>query len=156
MRVYFCSRQWSTRSVSFACIFFVSTTTYQIFFIVSQIQKNVECRSNILLLQFHLYIFGLDYYPTIWDLRLYIFVLDNNLPDKIMFSFNREETKYFWGVVIFNLFSSIVHFLKINKFSIIPLVSLKAKVCIELCAFSWCWCNCCLCESCYNCPNGWT
>ncbi len=72
------------------------------------------------------------------------------------FSFNRQETKYFWGVVIFNLFTLVVHFLKMNKCLIIPLVSLEARVCIELCAFSWCWCYCCLCESCYNCPSEWT
>ncbi len=65
-----------------------------------------------------------------------------------------NQSKYFWVVVIFNLFSAVVHFLKMNKCAIIPLVSLEARMCIELCAFSWCWCNCRLRESWYNHPDG--
>jgi hypothetical protein len=64
MLVYFCSQHWAKRSVCLACIFFVSTKTYQIHFIVSEWQYNVVCRSNILLLQFYLYIFVLNYYPN--------------------------------------------------------------------------------------------
>ncbi len=81
---------------------------------------------------------------------------DRTLYHSVMFNFNREETKYFWGVVIFNLFSLVVHFLKMNKCPIIPMVSLEAWVCTVLRAFSWCWCNCCLRESSYNCLYGWT
>ncbi len=48
MHVYFCSRNWSTWPVCFACIFLVSTTTHQIYFIVSESQYNVVQWYNIL------------------------------------------------------------------------------------------------------------
>ncbi len=83
MLVYFCSWQWSKWSVSFSCLFFVLATTYQIFFIVSELQYSVECISNILLLQFDLYIFVLDYSPNHLRFAPVYFILDNNLPDKI-------------------------------------------------------------------------
>jgi hypothetical protein len=63
---------------------FVSTTTYQIVFIVSELQYNVKCRSNILLFHISTCIFlFLAIIPTVLDLHLYIFVLDYNPPDKI-------------------------------------------------------------------------
>ncbi len=58
MLVYICSLQWSKWSVCFASIFLVSTTTYQTFFVVSELHYIIKCTSNILLLQFHLYILG--------------------------------------------------------------------------------------------------
>ncbi len=60
----FCFRHWAKWSVHLACIFFVSTNSYQIHFIVSERQYNVSCWSNLLLLQFYLYIFVLDFYPN--------------------------------------------------------------------------------------------
>ncbi len=74
---------------------------------------------------------------------------DGTLYHSFTFTFNRDETRYFWGVVIFYMFSLVVNFLKMHKCPIIPLVSMEAWMCIELCAFSGCWFNCCLCESCY-------
>ncbi len=63
--------------------FFVLTTNYQNVFIVSQLQWNGKRRSNILFLQFRLYFLFSTFIPTFCDSCLYIFVLDNNLPDKI-------------------------------------------------------------------------
>ncbi len=108
MLVYFCSRQWSKRSVWFACIFFVSTTTYQIFFIVSELQYSVNvdpiyCNySSTCLFLFSTII------PTVWDLCQYIFVLDNNLPDKIYCYW--ITVKYFVLIKVIDLSGMPVYF----------------------------------------------
>ncbi len=72
---------------------------------------------------------------------------DGTLYHSFTFSFNSDESKYFWGVGIFYMISMVVDFLNMHKCPIIPLVSLEAWMCIKLCAFSGCWCNSCLCES---------
>ncbi len=61
---------------------------------------------------------------------------DGTLYHSFTFTFNRDETKYFWRVVIFYMFSLVVHLLKIHKCPIIPLVSLEAWMCIELFVFT--------------------
>ncbi len=54
----------SKRVFLFSLYIFVSTYTSQIHLIVSELQYNVVCWSNLLLLQFYLYIFVLNFYPN--------------------------------------------------------------------------------------------
>ncbi len=84
MHVYFCSGLWSKWSVSCACIFLFSTTTYQIAYIVPQLQYNVSSWSIFLLSQRGTCILLFSsIIPTVWQLCLHIFVLNNKLPDHI-------------------------------------------------------------------------
>ena len=80
----------------FCLYIFVSTTTYQILFIVSEgilmlYVDPIYCYySSTCIFLFSTII------PTVWDLYLYIFVLDNNLQDRI----------YCYWITVNNLFQS--------------------------------------------------
>ncbi len=83
MLVYFCSRQWSKWSVSFAHIFLFWQQRFRFFLLYHSYNKMFNVDPVYCYYSFACIFLFLAIIPTVWDLCLYIFVLNNNLPDKI-------------------------------------------------------------------------